>query len=244
MTVNSKLANELGNLLYRTLSFAYKHCDRAVPTPQQPLLEADEALLAAAAGLLPQLRGVVGELTLHRYSQTVSQVVQLGNQYIDVQAPWALRKTDPERMATVLWVLLEALRHVGVASQPVVPGLASQMLDQLGVDHAERSFECVAPGHRHALTAGAPLPTPRIVIPRYEPPEEPEPLEPPRPPEARPLSCRPRSWRWRWARRARRCDGSRTRGSATRTRRWRRRWPSCCGSRRSCPSPPRDADFA
>ena len=47
-----------------------------------------------------------------------SQVVQLGNQYIDVQAPWALRKTDPERMATVLWVLLEALRHVGVASNP------------------------------------------------------------------------------------------------------------------------------
>ena len=74
-TVNSKLANELGNLLYRTLSFAYKHCDRAVPTPQPVLLEADEALLAAAAGLLPQLRGVVGELTLHRYSQTVSQVV-------------------------------------------------------------------------------------------------------------------------------------------------------------------------
>jgi len=181
-TVNSKLANELGNLLYRTLSFAYKHCDRAVPTPQQPLLEADEALLAAAAGLLPQLRGIVGELTLHRYSQTVSQVVQLGNQYIDVQAPWALRKTDPERMATVLWVLLEALRHVGVASQPVVPGLASEMLDQLGVEHAERSFECVAPGHRHALTPGALLPTPRIVIPRYEPPEEPEPPPPPPPP--------------------------------------------------------------
>ena len=61
---------------------------------------------------------MVGELTLHRYSQTVSQVVQLGNQYIDVQAPWALRKTDPERMATVLWVLLEALRHVGLASNP------------------------------------------------------------------------------------------------------------------------------
>ena len=81
-------------------------------------------------------------------------------------------------------VLLETLRHVGVASQPMVPGLASEMLDQLGVDHAARTFECVAPGHRHALTAGAPLPTPRIVIPRYEPPEEPEPLEPPLPPAA------------------------------------------------------------
>ena len=61
---------------------------------------------------------VVGELTLHRYSQTVSQVVQLGNQYIDVQAPWALRKTDPERMATVLWVLLEAMRMY--SSKPVL----------------------------------------------------------------------------------------------------------------------------
>ena len=88
-------------------------------------------VLAAAAAMLPQLRGVVDELALHRYTQTVSAVVQAQNRYIDVQAPWSLRKTDTERMATVLWVLLESMRFVGILYQPVVPSISAALLDQL-----------------------------------------------------------------------------------------------------------------
>jgi len=167
--INAKLANELGNLHYRTVSFAYKNCDGAVPTPQS-LLPEDEEMLALAAGMLPQLRGIVSDLSLHRYTQTVSAVVQAANRYIDVQAPWALRKTDVERMGTVLWVLMEALRWVGIAYQPVTPRLSAGILDQLGVDAAKRDFAFL--DAEYALVGGAPLPEPQIIIPRYETEED------------------------------------------------------------------------
>ena len=106
----------------------------------------------------------------------------VGNQYIDVQAPWSLRKTDTERMATVLWVLLESMRFVGILYQPVVPSISAALLDQLGVPHDARSFAALAPGNE--LVGGAPLPTPAIIIPRYEKEEDAAPPPPP-PPKAK-----------------------------------------------------------
>ena len=62
------------------------------------------------------VRDLVDRLSLHFVTQQTNLVVQQANRYIDTQAPWALRKTDPERMATVLWVLMESLRHIGMLS--------------------------------------------------------------------------------------------------------------------------------
>ena len=172
-SVNARLANDLGNLAYRTLSFAHKHCDGAVPAAAG-LIAADEEMLGAARGLLDEMRVHIDELALHRLTQSASAVTAAANRYIDAQAPWALRKTDPERMRTVLWVLLEAVRHVAVVSQPIVPKLAAALLDQLGVPADARDFDCLA-RPEGALRGGAPLPTPRIVVPRieYDEPAEP-----------------------------------------------------------------------
>lgn len=166
--INAKLSNDLGNLAYRTLSFAYKHCDGAVPVPAART-KADEEMLAAAQGLLPTLRGFVDAVQLHRTTRQLNAVVQQANRYIDTQAPWALRKTDAERMQTVLWVLMETLRYVAVLHQPITPTIASQLLDQIGVQPTQRSFEHLTPDN--ALQGGAPLPKPAIVVPRYEPPD-------------------------------------------------------------------------
>lgn len=165
--VNSKLANDLGNLAYRTLSFAYKNCDAQVPTPGE-LTDADREVLEAADALLPQCRELVDSLALHRFTQALSAMTGLANRYIDVQAPWALKKSDPERMATVLYVLLETLRHVATLSQPVVPTIAEQLLEQLAVPEGNaRSFGALS--SEGALKGGTPLPQPRIVVPRIEP---------------------------------------------------------------------------
>ncbi|MCC2689397.1 MAG: methionine--tRNA ligase, partial [Rhizobiaceae bacterium] len=81
------------------------------------------------------------------------------------QEPWALRKTDPARMGTVLWTTAETLRRVGILCQPFIPGSASKLLDLLATPQAERSFAHV--DDRHALVSGTVLPPPEAVFPRY-----------------------------------------------------------------------------
>ena len=62
------------------------------------------------------------------------------NRYIDAQAPWTLKKTDVGRMRTVLYVLMEVIRHVAILYQPLMPASLNTILDQLGVPSDERDF--------------------------------------------------------------------------------------------------------
>jgi methionyl-tRNA synthetase len=101
----------------------------------------------------------------HKALETIWQVVGDGNRYVDEQAPWALRKTDPGRMSTVLYVLAETIRHLALIVQPVMPMAAGRILDQLSVDAGERSFAAFGP--EHALEAGTDLPKPEGVFPRF-----------------------------------------------------------------------------
>ncbi|SMF68804.1 methionyl-tRNA synthetase [Tistlia consotensis] len=164
--INGDLANDLGNLAQRSLSMIAKNCGGAVPDPGA-LTEADRALLDKAAGLLQRLREEYGQQAFHRGLEAVWQVVGDANRYVDEQAPWALRKTDPARMATVLWVLAETVRRVAILVQPVMPQAMETMLDQLGVPADRRGFADLDAG----LVAGTPLPKPQGVFPRYVEPE-------------------------------------------------------------------------
>ena len=160
---NSELANDLGNLSQRVLSMIAKNCGGAVPTPG-PLAEADTTLLNAAHDLLPKLRQHIDRQAFHEALESLWGVIRAANAYVDHQAPWALRKTDPERMATVLYVLAEVIRHIALLMQPFVPGSAAKMLDQLAIPQAQRSFESLGQGG--ALVAGTALPPPQGVFPR------------------------------------------------------------------------------
>ena len=90
-------------------------------------------------------------------------MIRAANAYIDHQAPWALRKTDPARMAAVLSVLAQAIRAVATVLQPFMPGSMARMLDQLGVPDDARSLAALA----EPLPAGTALPPPQGVFPRH-----------------------------------------------------------------------------
>lgn len=162
--INSELANGFGNLAQRTLSFCAKNTNASVPVPG-PLNEADETLLAQADSLIEQLRTSLDEQAIHVALQQWFDLVDAANKYIDVEAPWSLRKTDPARMQTVLWTLLEAIRQLAILAQPFMPQSAARMLDQLGVSEAARSFAHL--GEPGRLRAGTPLPAPQGVFPRH-----------------------------------------------------------------------------
>ncbi len=162
--MNSDLANGIGNLAQRSLSMINKNCNAAVPQPGD-FSEADERLIGAAEAALPKVRGFLHEQGFHKALETIWQVIGEADRYVDEQAPWALRKTDPARMNTVLYVLAETVRRLGLLLQPVMPDSAARLLDQLALPAGARSF--TAYGRDHALTPGTALPKPEGVFPRF-----------------------------------------------------------------------------
>ncbi len=136
--VNAELANSFGNLAQRTLSFIAKNLDGALPmaTAIEP---ADAALLQDVTAACAAFRSGFADLALSHAIEAWMRGVFACNQYIDVQAPWALRKTDPARMNTVLATLVRAIRMLAITILPVVPSAAGKVLDQIGAegrDHA------------------------------------------------------------------------------------------------------------
>jgi methionyl-tRNA synthetase len=95
------------------------------------------------------------------------------NAYIDEQAPWALRKTDPERMKTVLATLYIAIVQLAVAISPVIPRSVERLLDAMGFDPALRNLEGI---HSHWYSPLAEshyrIAQPEGLFPRLELPEE------------------------------------------------------------------------
>jgi methionyl-tRNA synthetase len=165
--LNGELANDLGNLAQRTLSLVARNCDGRRPALGERTAD-DAALLGAASALEATLRERLARLAFHEALEEVWKTIRAANAYIDHQAPWALRKTDPARMAVVLRVLLDALRGIATVLQPFMPGSMARMLDQLGVPASSRDLAALAT----ELPAGVPLPAPSGIFPRHTAPAE------------------------------------------------------------------------
>jgi len=160
--MNYDLANQFGNLSQRVLSMIAKNCDTQVPQPQA-LEPQDEELLKAAALLLQDLRADMDLQQFHMALIKIWEVVSAANRYIDHAAPWTLKKTDPARMATVLYVLVETIRRLAIITQPVMPDAMAKMLDQLSIDPSKRDFASL----EGQLEPGTALPKPEPIFPRF-----------------------------------------------------------------------------
>lgn len=162
--INSNLANDLGNLAQRSLSMINKNCNAQVPQ-RGDFTDADKALLDKAHALLKLVRDEIDVQAFHKALDHLWLVIGDGNRYVDEQAPWALKKTDPARMATVLYVLAEVIRHLAILIQPFMPESMSRMLDQIAVPADKRNFAALTSDN--ALKSGTALPAPEGVFPRY-----------------------------------------------------------------------------
>ena len=160
--INVELANDLGNLAQRTLALVARNCGGRLPGRGAATGD-DTALLDAAAALPGLVRERIKRQGFHEALEEIWRLVRAANAYIDRQAPWALRKTDPARMEAVLRVLADALRVVATLLQPFMPGSMARMLDQLGVPAGARSFAALSV----PLPPGVPLPAPEGVFPRF-----------------------------------------------------------------------------
>jgi len=161
---NADLANNFGNLAQRSLSMIAKNCEGRVPE-RGNATEDDTALLGMVYGLHAKCRAHMAKYEIHSYVEEVWTVLGEANKYVDEQAPWALKKTDPARMGTVLWTVAETVRNVAIIAQPVMPDACNKMLDLLAVSQDARTFGHL--GADNALASGIELPKPEGVFPRF-----------------------------------------------------------------------------
>jgi methionyl-tRNA synthetase len=162
--INSDLSNDLGNLTQRVLTLVYKNSDKKIPQPAEEL-DIDNQLLNSAYNLMTDIRLHFDAQEFNSALEKIWSVISASNRYIDDQAPWALKKTDPERMNTVLYTLMEVLRYLAIIIQPVIPHSASKILDQLSVSNDERNFSHL--NILFKLTPGKTLQKPTPVFPRF-----------------------------------------------------------------------------
>ena len=124
--VNAELANSFGNLAQRTLSMIFKNLDGVIPAAGEDT--ADHALRSAVAEGCAALAHEFDRLSFSTGLEAWMSAVFACNAYVDAQAPWALRKTDPARMAAVLGTLVECVRTLAAAVEPVIPTAAERLV--------------------------------------------------------------------------------------------------------------------
>ena len=163
--INSDLANDLGNLSNRVQSLIVKNLDGVHPALPDTLQDEDKAFLDAADSLLERVRTNFANQQFHEALRQIWEVISHSNRYVDAMAPWALKKTDPPRMAEVLAVLMEVIRQCGILVQPVMPQSANALLDQLKIPADCRDFAAIGGARRDDLPVD--IEKPQAVFPRF-----------------------------------------------------------------------------
>ena len=169
---NAELANSFGNLAQRTLSMIFKNMGgKLKATATLPVDDDLEATVAIAC--TSELPREFEKLNFSVGLEAWMRAVFACNQYVDEQAPWTLRKTDPARMEAVLMTLFRCVRDLAIAVRPVVPTAADALLDQMGIAADARDYAEIGNAHwfETLVESGFVVGQPTGVFPRLEMPD-------------------------------------------------------------------------
>lgn len=163
--LNSDLANDLGNLVSRTITMAVKYCEGKVPQIDQK--KKDSVLRDAALKAVAEVESSFKDMSLHKALIAIWEFINITNKYIVENEPWTLDK-DPankEKLTAIMYNLLAALRAISILLMPFIPQTAEKILQQIGADNA-KNMNLADIKKDDTLKAGSPLIRGESLFPR------------------------------------------------------------------------------
>ncbi len=141
-TINTDLANDLGNLVSRTTAMVEKYFGGKLIAEREEA-DGDAELIALTAKVRAAYAEQMDAFQLHLALEEVFSLIQRANKYIDETAPWVLARDESKkpRLASVMYNLLESLRVALVLLTPFMPETVGKALSQIGADESERSWD-------------------------------------------------------------------------------------------------------
>ncbi len=168
--INGDLANDIGNLMSRTISMIERYFSGIVPKPSDAATSADVTLEGSVETLFGKVETFMEELEYNKALGAIWEVIGSANRYIDESAPWALAKDDSkkDRLSTVLYNSAELLRIVSLYIYPYMPETAREMWGQLGIGENIASTRLDEGCHWGELKPGLRIKKGQVLFPRIE----------------------------------------------------------------------------
>ncbi len=163
--INNDLANNYGNLCQRVFSFIEKNCSNKIPKPKK-FDKKDEDLLKNLTGELDSLIEDINNQELNSYLKKVINYSFNANKYFNDSEPWSLKKTDVERMNTILFTILEQIKNISILLNPIIPIATNKALNILNIPIKKRNIENIK--NKNLLNIGKKLNKYEILFKKIE----------------------------------------------------------------------------
>ena len=138
--INNDLANNYGNLCQRVFSFIKKNCDNKIPFSSK-LKDSDKKFLNNLKNSLPKLISLMNNQELNEYIKTVVSFSFDANKYFNDSEPWTLKKSDPERMNSIIFTVVEQIKNISILLNPIIPNATNKILAMINISTENISID-------------------------------------------------------------------------------------------------------